>query len=189
MKPFDHVVCDYPLPELGDHDREFLTRDFGGFGVERYTITRDGRLLRHAHAEPHGLAPVKDVEWPIHGELRIFDDEETTDGETRLEYAVRFAGGRVEWVRRVRLDLPQVRPTSSLPPGAATMVPQAMGRPASPEEFRAAVPHKLELVDGRIPGAEKLVLMLLVTMGLRRVAALVGRDAWLAAAEGLDERP
>ena len=61
-----------------------------------------------------------------------------------------------------------------------------MGRPASPEEFRAAAPRKLELVDGRIPGAEKLVLMLLATMGLRRVAALVGRDAWLSAAEGLD---
>lgn len=102
-----------------------------------------------------------------------------------VEYAVRFAGGRVEWVRRVRLDVPQVGPASA--PSMAAMVPEAMGRPVSLEEFRAAAPRRLDLVDGRIPGAEKLVLILLTTMGLKRVAALVGRDAWLAAAKGLDK--
>lgn len=54
----------------------------------------------------------------------------------------------------------------------------------SPEEFGAAVPEKLELVDGHIPGEEKLVMILLSTMGLRRVAALVGREAWISAVEG-----
>jgi len=39
-------------------------------------------------------------------------------------------------------------------------------------------------VDGRIPGAKRLALILLATMGLRRAAAMVGREAWLAAAEG-----
>jgi hypothetical protein len=58
-----------------------------------------------------------------------------------------------------------------------------MGRPASPEEFWAAVPRKLELVDGHIPGEQRLVLFLLTTMGLARVAALVGREVWLAAVE------
>jgi len=187
MTPFDRVVCDYPLPDPRDQGREFLTRDFGGYGVDRYTITRDGRLLRQARVESHGLAPVKDVEWPIDGDLRIFDAAgETKDAEARVEYAVRFAGGRVEWVRRVRLEMPQVHPTPLPSTHTATMLPQIMGRPASLEEFEAAAPRKLELVDGRIPGAEKLVLILLTTMGLRRVAALVGRDAWLAAAEGLD---
>jgi len=41
----------------------------------------------------------------------------------------------------------------------------------------------LELVEGHIPGEQKLVLFLLTTMGLERVAALVGRERWLAAVE------
>jgi len=63
------------------------------------------------------------------------------------------------------------------------MIPEAMGRPASPEEFWAAIPQKLELVGGHIPGEEKLVMILLSTMGLRRVAALVGRKAWMRAVD------
>jgi hypothetical protein len=41
----------------------------------------------------------------------------------------------------------------------------------------------MELVDGHIPGEQMLVLFLLTTMGLRRVASLVGRDAWMSAIE------
>lgn len=44
MIGFDRIVCEYPLADPRDQDRELLTRDFGGFGRERYTITRDGRL-------------------------------------------------------------------------------------------------------------------------------------------------
>ena len=58
-----------------------------------------------------------------------------------------------------------------------------MGRPGSAEEFLASVPRKLELVDGHIPGEQMLVLFLLTTMGLSRVASLVGRDAWMGAIE------
>jgi hypothetical protein len=64
-----------------------------------------------------------------------------------------------------------------------SLIPDRMGRPASPEEFRSSVPTKLELVDGHIPGEQKLVMFLLTTMGLARVAALVGRERWLAAVE------
>jgi hypothetical protein len=63
------------------------------------------------------------------------------------------------------------------------MNPERMGRPASPEEFLSSIPRKLELVEGHIPGEQKLVLFLLTTMGLERVAALVGRERWLAAVE------
>jgi hypothetical protein len=42
-------------------------------------------------------------------------------------------------------------------------------------------PEKLELVDGHIAGEQKLMIFLLTTMGLARVAALVGRESWLAA--------
>jgi hypothetical protein len=58
-----------------------------------------------------------------------------------------------------------------------------MGRPVTADEFAAFTPEKLELIDGRIPGGEKLVLLLLTSLGLRRVAALVGREAWSRAVE------
>jgi hypothetical protein len=180
MRSLDRVVCDYPLPDPLDQGRAFVTNDFGGLGSDLYVITRDGRLLRQAPVRPREHAPVRDVEWPIDGDIRIFDDDERAGGAT-IEYAVRFRVGRVEWVRRVRLDPPEVFRAGSAP--GDEIVPEAMGRPGSAEEFLAAVPRKLELVDGHIPGEQKLVLFPLTTMGLERVAALVGRDRWLAAVE------
>ena len=180
MSALDRVLCDYPLPDPRDQDREFVTGDFGGFGNDRYVITRDGRLLRQAPARPRENAPVRDVEWPIEGDIRIIDDEERA-GDASIEYAVRFRAGRVEWIRRVRLDPPEVLVGDA--PEGGRMVPEAMGRPGSAEEFLASVPRKLELVDGHIPGEQMLVLFLLTTMGLRRVASLVGRDAWMSAIE------
>jgi hypothetical protein len=181
MRTLDRVVCDYPLPDPSDQDREFVTGAFGGFGNDRYVITRDGRLLRQAPARPLEHAPVRDVEWPIEGDIRIIDDDERA-GDASIEYAVRFRAGRVEWIRRVRLDPPEV--LVGVPPEGGRMVPEAMGRPASAEEFLASVPRKLELVDGHIPGEQMLILFLLTTMGLRRVASLVGREAWISAVEG-----
>jgi hypothetical protein len=123
---------------------------------------------------------MRDVEWPIEGDIRIIDDDERA-GDASIEYAVRFRAGRVEWIRRVRLDPPEVLVGGA--PQRDRMVPEAMGRPGSAEEFLASVPRKLELVDGHIPGEQMLVLFLLTTMGLRRVASLVGRDAWMSAVE------
>jgi hypothetical protein len=180
MSGLDRVLCDYPLPDPRDQDRDFVTDDFGGFGNDQYVITRDGRLLRQAPARPRENAPVRDVEWPIEGDIRIFEDEEDAV-EAPIEYAVRFRAGRVEWIRRVRLDPPE-RLVGGAPQGSR-LVPEAMGRPGSAEEFLASVPRKLELVDGHIPGEQMLVLFLLTTMGLRRVASLVGRDAWMSAIE------
>jgi hypothetical protein len=65
-------------------------------------------------------------------------------------------------------ELAKLRANAAFPEKARTPV----------EEFRWAVPEKLELVDGHIPGEERLVMFLLATMGLRRVSALVGRHAW-----------
>src|SRR5262249_15273443 len=125
--------------------------------------------------------PVKDVEWPIHGQIRIFDEDDALpDG--RVEYVVRFAHGRVAWIRRVRLE-PSAAASMASAAAAPGPRPEAMGRPASREEFRAAVPRKLELVDGHVYGEEKLLLLLLSTMGLRRAAALIGREAWIGAVE------
>ena len=136
--------------------------------------------MRQASARPREHAPIRDVEWPIEGDIRIIDDDERA-GDASIEYAVRFRAGRVEWIRRVRLD-PR-RSWSGGAPQGGRMVPEAMGRPGSAEEFLASVPRKMELVDGHIPGEQMLVLFLLTTMGLRRVASLVGRDAWMGAIE------
>jgi hypothetical protein len=179
---FDRIVCEYSLLDPRDQDREFVTRDLGGWGRDRYVITRDGRLIRHASITRQSLEPVKDVEWPVEGEIRMVDDD-VADAEDPVEYAVRFTGGRVEWIRRVRMEAGE----SAVPPLDASargaMVPERMGRPASPEEFRSSIPRKLELVDGHILGEQKLVMFLLTTMGLARVAALVGREGWRAAVE------
>jgi len=152
MTDFDRIMCDFPLPEPRDQDREFLTGDFGGFGHDRYVITRDGRLIRQARPDRLDLAPVRDIEWPIHGDIRIFDEDPSAPDEG-VEYAVRFTHGRVEWVRRVHIERSPAVPASSAPRSLVT-APDAMGRPASPEEFSAAVPEKLELVDGHILGEE-----------------------------------
>jgi hypothetical protein len=182
MTGFDQIVCEYPLPDPRDQDREFLTRDFGGWGWHRYVITRNGRLIRQAPNRRQGLELVKDVEWPIEGEIRMVDDD-VRDAEGPVEYAVRFAGGRVEWIRRVRMEVSAAEIPALEASARDSLIPDRMGRPASPEEFRSSVPKKLELVDGHIPGEQKLVMFLLTTMGLARVAALVGRERWLAAVE------
>jgi hypothetical protein len=132
------------------------------------------------------------VDWPIHGDLRIYDSIERPGRDREwVEYLVRFTDGRVQWVRRlarreprseerrVRVGQPQqpeYRPEHHLRPAVE-------GRPLTADEFIAHTPGKLELVDGAIPGGEELLLLLLRQFGLRQVAALVGREAWEAALE------
>jgi hypothetical protein len=178
---FDTIVCEYPLPDPRDQDREFLTRDFGGWGRDRYLITRNGGLIRQVPVRRQGVEPVRDFEWPVEGEIRMVDDA-VPEAEARVEYAVRFTGGRVEWIRRVRMEAGETLVPAS-DASARAMIPARMGRPASPEEFRSSIPEKLELVDGHIPGERKLLMFLLTTMGLARVAALVGRESWMASIE------
>ena len=70
-----------------------------------------------------------------------------------------------------------MRPDANVPLPA----PDASGRPLTADELMAFAPRTIELVDGRIPGDEELVLLLLTSLGLRRVAALVGFDLWRSA--------
>ena len=180
MDIFDTVTCDYPLPDPRHQDLEFQTKDLEK-AMGHYTITKDGRLIRHARPSFFVAAPVSDVEWPIHGDIRIHERDPGTD-RGLIEYAVRFAYGRVDWIRRVRIEGEPARE----PPPVATAsgqlpVPDVMGRPVTADEFAAFTPEKLELVDGRILGGERLVMLLLTSLGLRRVAALVGREAWTRA--------
>ncbi len=66
-------------------------------------------------------------------------------------------------------------------------MPAPWGRRLTIDEFVANSPEKLELIDGRIPGAEKLVLLLLTSLGLRRAVNLVGRDRWKQALDHLTD--
>jgi hypothetical protein len=182
MGIFDNVACDYPLPDPRHQDLEFQTKDLERV-MGRYTITRDGRLIRHARPSPFMPAPVRDVEWPIHGDIRIYDLDPDSEQDL-IEYAVRFAYGRVDSIRRVRLE--GGAPREALPmatEGLQAPTPEVMGRPLTVEEFTAFAPEKLELAGGRIPGGEKLVVLLLASLGLRRVSALVGHEAWKSATE------
>jgi len=106
---FDTLKCEYPLPDPAHQDLGFQTKNLGGF-LDRYTILRDGRLILHRRPEP-GAELDRDIERPVHGDIRIYDYLDAT--KEFIEYRVRFTQGRVEWIRRFeeREDEPLVEPT------------------------------------------------------------------------------
>jgi hypothetical protein len=63
----------------------------------------------------------------------------------------------------------------------AGLVPGLHPRRLSVEEYRTYTPEKLELIEGRIPGEENLLLLLLTSLGLRRAARMVGPKLWRSA--------
>lgn len=193
MGLFDEVRCEYPLPDPAHQGLLFQTKDLGR-GMELYLITRRGRLVR---TRSGWLRPRKrrDV-FPIHQDLRIYDSVEVGPDEREwVEYVFRFSEGKVTRVRRskdrhrykVRRWEPQERPTAQVPAAGVArpepgLQPALYSRRATPEEFSAHTPEKLELIDGHLPGEEKLLLLLLTTVGLRRAAQLVGLKLWRSAA-------
>lgn len=96
MGMFDTVYCEYPLPDARHQDLDFQTKNLD-CALFTYTITRDGRLVRRA-GSGFGGGPDRDVEWPVHGDIRIYTSVETED-PSWVEYVVRFTHGRVEWIR------------------------------------------------------------------------------------------
>jgi len=196
MGLFDTVRCEYPLPEPAHQDLEYQTNDLESL-LELYTITREGRLIRHER--PWGGGPGRDLEWPVHGDVRIYESLEATGGRRQwIEYVVRFTDGRVQSVRRAERregvgPARHVRP--SPPPAAAahdaaayaSLEPTLAGRRLTAEEFVAHTPEKLELLDGRIPGDEALFVLLLASLGLRRAVALVGLEPWARALSAEEE--
>ena len=105
MGIFDTVHCEYPLPDARHQDLDFQTKDLERF-LGNYTITYDGRLIRHAGRGRGG--PDRDIEWPIYGDIRIY----TSVDKEWIEYVVRFTHGRVEWIR----PLEEVPPSPEVPP-------------------------------------------------------------------------
>ena len=100
MGMYDRVECRYPLPDPRLRDAEFQTKDLECL-LQTYTITEDGRLMLRAPKSGRRGKLARDVEWPIHGDVRIYTSD--PDRERGLvDLVVRFTHGRVESIRRLK---------------------------------------------------------------------------------------
>jgi hypothetical protein len=121
----DEIQCDYPVPDPEVQDRVFHTKSLDS-GLDRYTITRDGRLILHQvryesvpeeerpyFGTPHWAdnpvaqtrgcmraVPVGDVEVPHHGDILLYTSIGEGHEYKRFEYRTRFTEGRVQWITR-----------------------------------------------------------------------------------------
>jgi hypothetical protein len=114
MGLFDTIYCEYPLPNPVHQALDFQTKNLD-CGMDTYRITHDGRLIRRARKGRRG--PGRDIEWPLHGDMRIYTslrNEDSPENRTWVEYVVRFTHGRVEWIR----------PHEELPPTVAEDDPE-----------------------------------------------------------------
>ena len=187
MGLFDTIQCDYPMPDSRHQDLEFHTKSLD-CAMEQYTITADGRLLKRPGGglfgeDPDDPTPGEDEEQSIHGDIEMHQAWDPGEGEEWAEYRVRFTRDRVEWIRPLsrREETGAIitsSPAPSEPARTGPPTPGLMGRRLKAEEFGASTPEKLELIDGEVPGAKHMLLLLLTSFGLRRTAALVGYDLW-----------
>lgn len=196
MGLFDEVRCDYPLPNPEHQDLKFQTKDLENL-LDEYVVTRRGRLVRETEGGPFDQRRCH-VVCPIHKDVSIYTSVEVAGGDREcIEYVFRFTEGRVTRVRRSpdrrRFKVREWNPSESgertpayLPVGEETagrLAPGLHPRRPTAQEFSDHTPEKLELIDGEIPGGEKLLLLLLTSLGLRRAAGLVGDPKrWRAAA-------
>lgn len=133
MGLFDTVYCEYPLPDAQHQSLEFQTKDLECV-LETYTITRDGRLMRHLRRGRQGESD-SHVEWSFHGDIRIY----TSKDSAWTEYVVRFTHDRVEWILPAEEaprapDLPpNEEPPLDLEPLLALFKPKAVKPPTDPE--------------------------------------------------------
>lgn len=111
MGLFDTIYCQYPLPNPRHQDLDFQTKDLECL-LDTYTITQEGWSVQHAKRGWGAERQVRDVEWPLHGDLRFYTSVKTEE-PSWIEYVARFTHGRVEWIRpieEVRQDPSLVRP-------------------------------------------------------------------------------
>ncbi len=101
MSMYDEVLFDDALPNIPSGGREFQTKSLERL-LDRYLVTRDGRLCRIGTAlredEPITAAaqhPEECIDMDFHGDLQLVSDE----GEYG-EYTARFTHGTLEWVRQ-----------------------------------------------------------------------------------------
>lgn len=109
MGMFDTIYCQYPLPDARHQELDFQTKDLDRL-LRTYTITHDGRLMLKVRRR--GGEADREIEWPIHGDLRIYTSIEAAESSEWVEYVVRFNHDRVEWIR----PLEEVPPEPEIPP-------------------------------------------------------------------------
>lgn len=179
MGLFDIVRCLAPLLEPRHQSLSFQTKDLDQT-LGEYTITRAGHLVREPRTGWLGLGPSRRVAVPLHGDLRMYTSVENKTGRhSSVEYRVRFTAGRIEWIRLEPPGRRTARRRKALPSGKrGVLVPRAGPRRITAEEFARYAPHKLELANGRIVGDERLLLLILSSLGLRHVIELLGPETW-----------
>jgi hypothetical protein len=150
MGMFDTIYCQYPLPNPRHQDLDFQTKDLECL-LDTYTITQEGWLVQHAKRGWGEGRLVRDVEWPLHGDLRFYTSVKTEE-PSWIEYVARFTHGRVEWIRpieEVRQDPSLIRPDwlpwaePSAPEEPETPEVEAQPQP-SPSEPKEEVPPTVE---------------------------------------------
>lgn len=123
---FSMIRCEYPLPDPDLQDHVFQTKAFEGL-LDRYTITRDGRLILHEVAyefvpeedrpyygtprwnSPWGHwegafqpVPMGDVEISYHGDLEFFAFISSNHSPPQfVGYLATFSRGRLQEIVRV----------------------------------------------------------------------------------------
>lgn len=163
MGLFDTIYCEYPLPNPEHQELDFQTKNLE-CGMDTYTITRDGRLIRRAPKS--GRGPIRDIEWPLHGDIRIYTslrNEDSPDSRTWVEYVVRFTHGCVEWIRPYE-EVEEVpsSPAEDFPesdlrwPWNASEKVEVAGEPAP--SLPSEAPDKADTEKEVTPGTEKALL-------------------------------
>jgi hypothetical protein len=100
--------------------------------------------------------------------LRIYASDPNRD-KGLVEYSVYMTYGRVDTIRPASADDAD---KASSDGGAGDLGVSPWGRPLTARDLAQGVPERIELVDGQIPGAEALALLLMTQLGWNRVAAL-----------------
>jgi hypothetical protein len=87
MGLYDTVVCECDLPpEMGPPTREFETRSLFQL-MERFTINRQGRLIRHGTTRENS-------DMQFHGDILLTHYE----GDAHADFVARFTNGTLEWI-------------------------------------------------------------------------------------------
>jgi hypothetical protein len=111
MGMFDEVKCEAPFPDPRMDPERLLQSKSLACCMDRYTITREGRLIYHRHHYEEGpsrevrqelilptrkLTHVENIDTEYHGDIRLYGNGK--EGAW-LDYVARFTHGTLDWIR------------------------------------------------------------------------------------------
>src|SRR5437879_9395134 len=113
MSAYDHVHCEYPLPDGEAQDLDYQTKSMPAPFSENYLVKRDGQLLHEEYdereetdpASPVGFAMVHEnqrwVRADFRGQLEIYAAVKQADGSLRwYSYLFWFKDNKVADLQR-----------------------------------------------------------------------------------------